>query len=188
MARSCPPLTHESIVTLLYVALRTIIWHVEEFNTELPYAGWRAVNRDTRIAYDLESNPLQIKTDSAAGSGERVRVNLIAADGDFAGFVQFIFSSPPQYYIGWCRFWTDFPSTLPSEMKKVWQLTKLPGPRITVQCNGATVLDILLSHTTCTDDSEWSTYWTRQVVQIRFGSIDTASAEFRAAAPGNRVS
>ena len=143
------------------------------------------MERDVKIPHNLETTPLQIKTDSTAGSGENVGVWLYTAGGDEAGSVWLYFSSPPQYNLGWCRSWTDLPSTLPSNRNKVWVITKLPGYRLTVQCNGKTVLDITLSDT-CSD-SKWREYWTRQVEQIKFRSYDTASDEYWAPPPGNTL-
>ena len=137
------------------------------------------------ISHDLESTPLHIKTDSASGSGEEVIVTLYDTEGEGAGSFNFKFLSPPQYYLGWCMTSnSDLPSTLPSEVNKVWVITKFPGPRITIQCNGVTVVDITMSDDTCSDSS-WSKNWRRQVEQIRFFYGDTASDQYRAAPPGN---
>ena len=148
--------------------------------------GWKTVERDVKIPHNLETTPLQIKTDSAAGSRENVWVYLYTAWGDWAGYVYFNFNSPPQYYLHWCsNSRTDFPSTLPSEINKIWTLTKLPGPRVTLQCNGVTVVDMTMSHDTCSD-SDWSTVWNRQVEQIKFDSDDSASDEYRGTLTGNK--
>ena len=85
--------------------------------------------------------------------------------------------------IGECREYFDFHSALPSEVKKVWQISKHPGPRITLQCNGVTVLDTLLSNSFCKKPN-WGQYWSRPVKQIMFGSVDKTSDKYRAAAPG----
>ena len=143
------------------------------------------MKRDEKIPLNLETTALQIKTDSAAGSGDEALVFFFTAGGDVAGNVILKFNSPPQYHIGWCtRTLTDLPSTLPREVNKVWEITKLPGPRITVLCNGVTVVDLVISNTTCYF-KHWNTYWTKQVTQIQFDSHDKASNEYRAALPGN---
>ena len=148
--------------------------------------GWKTVERDVKIPHNLETTPLQIKTDSTAGSGEEVAVLLYTAGGDHAGSVLLYFSSPPQYRLDYCTSSNIvLPSTLPSDVNKVWVITKLPGPRITVQCNGVTVVDLNMSDT-CSI-SNWGEYWTRQVAQIEFISWEKASDEFRAAPPGNTL-
>ena len=149
--------------------------------------SWKTVERGVRIPHNLETTPLQIKTDSTAGSEEKVGVYFFTAGGYTAGSVWLYFSSPPQYLLNYCTTSrTDLPSTLPSDRNKVWVITKLPGPRLTVQCNGVKVLDLTFSDDTCsTFRKDWSTYWTRQVEQIYFYSGDTASEEYRAATPCN---
>ena len=142
------------------------------------------MERDVKIPYNLETTPIVIKTNSAAGSKEAVRVLLYTAGGADAGRVYFNFDSPPGYRIGSCTPYTRLTSSLPSEVNKVWKIIKLPGPRITLQCNEVTVVDILLSDDTCSD-SHWSTYWSKQVKQIYFDSVwDTASDEYRDIQPG----
>ena len=137
------------------------------------------------IPHDLEKTPLQIKTDSAAGSKERVIVDLYTAGGDRAGQFQLYFLSTPQYNLHWCSSsWTHLHSRPPSEVNKVWVITKLPGPRIKLLCNGVKVLDITISDDTCSN-SDWSTYWRRQVKQIRFHPQDSASDEYWGKLPGN---
>ena len=146
--------------------------------------GWKAVERDVLIPHNLQTTPLQIKTDSTAGSWETVWVYLYTAGGYWLGYVELLFSSPPKYWLGYCSMsYTDLPSTLPSEVNKVWVITKLPGPRLTVQCNDVTVLDLTMSDT-C-DKSGWRTYWTRKVEQIMFISTDSASEEYWGLLPGN---
>ena len=73
--------------------------------------------------------------------------------------------------------WNDLPSTLPTVINKVWEIRKLPGPRVTVKCNGVKVVDILLSDQTCKDDS-WSIKWNNDVEQILFYTADTASDDY----------
>ena len=145
--------------------------------------GWKAVKRNVLIPHNLQTTSLQIKTDATAGSGKELSVVLYTAGEDKAGIFQLYFTSSPKYKILNCiTSWTVLPSNLPKEVNKVWQITKLPGPRITVQCNGVTVLD--LSHDTCRKSS-WSSTWSRQVEQIMFSSWDTASDEYLATTPGN---
>ena len=150
--------------------------------------GWKTVERSVKIPHNLETTPLLIKTDSTAGSGEYVYVNLYTAGGHIAGSVYLYFNSPPQYYLAYCtKSDTVLPSTLPTDINKVWVITKLPGYRITVQCNGVTVLDITMSDDTCTD-SRWREYWTRRrIKKIKFYYSDTASDEYRAEPPGNTL-
>ena len=138
-----------------------------------------------KIAHNLETTPLLFKTNSAAGSGEIVVVNLYKAGGGWVGRVYFNFNTQPKYHIGGCSdSHTDFPSTLPSDVNKIWTITKLPGPKLTLQCNSVTVLDLTLSNSVC-GDSGWSAYWSAHVEEITFTTGDTASDEYLATPPGN---
>ena len=139
------------------------------------------MKRGEKIPHDLDTTPLLIKTDSIAGSEERVEVDLYNARGSLLGWVVFDFYQEAEYEIGSCTNYEYLPSTVPSETNKVWQITKLPGPRITLQCNGVVVVDILMSDDTCVNRN-WKIDWVPEVKQISFNLDDTASDFMRSAA------
>ena len=178
----CPPLK----TSLICLKNTTIVWLIlllsktaarPDLGGGEMKEGWTPVERGVLIGHDLETTPLRVKTDSIAGSGEKVVVVLHTAAKENAGTIELTFSSPPQYKINHCNGYTGLPTAPPSRNNKIWQLTKLPGPRITVQCNKVTVLDLVLSQDTC-NDNRWSTYWSKEVKQIEFISDDTASDYF----------
>ena len=136
------------------------------------------------MPHNLEITALQIKTDRAAESRAQLTVSFYTADRENAGEFWLYFVSPLKYRISSCTDWTDLPYTLPSEVTKVLQITKLQGPRLQLQCNGVTLLDIVMSDDTCSISS-WSKVWTKQIKQIRFPSYDSASDKYRAVTPGN---
>ena len=145
-----------------------------------------------KIDYDLESSPLQIKTDSEAGSEEKVSVWFYTAERigpNFAGHVAINFTSNPQYRLWHCiNSWTNFPNTLPTETDKVWTITlsRIAGDKLTIHCNDKEVLDIVLSSKTC-NNGDWNNlnYWSRDVERIMFLSRhDTASDYYR---PGKQL-
>ena len=72
------------------------------------------------------------------------------------------------------EFYTDFLSFIPSEIDKIWTIAKLPGPKITLHCNGVKVVDVLLSVQTC-DIKKWKNFWNRDAKLILFNSEDSAS-------------
>ena len=79
---------------------------------------------------DLQTTALQIKTDSPATAkgDEMVYIHFYTADEVYAGRFFIRFYSPPKYYFVWCKeSYSDFPTTLPSDVNKMWQLTKHPG-------------------------------------------------------------
>ena len=105
---------------------------------------------------------------------------------EYVGEVQIHFSSTPQYYIRYCRFWTNFPVSLPTEVEKVWRITlnRNSGIRLLIHCNNVEVLNFLMSDSTCSDSS-WSTQWSRTVGKIWFFYYgDTASDYYRAGQSG----
>ena len=139
-----------------------------------------------KIPFDLEATPLRIRTDTARvlENNAFAYIRLWTADHVpiRVGYIQLDVVPLQQYFLGWCsKSSTDFPSALPSEAKLEWMITKLPGPRIIVQCNGVTMVDIFLSDDTCTTD--WRRYWTKQVKQIEFSG--TASDQYLPA--GNQL-
>ena len=121
--------------------------------------GWTAVQRAVKIIYDLENFPLQIRTNSLMEKSEQVNVNFYTAKDGLAGGVSFRLTSSPEYLLGWCTTWTKFPTSLPSETDKVW-----------------TVLNAVISASTCTSDNSWSNYWSRDVQRIMFPSDSTNTA------------
>ena len=149
--------------------------------------NWIAVNR----AIDLETTPLEIKTNSTIESGDKVDVYFYNSQGDEAGAVLIYFSSTPQYYLYWCSSSnTNFPSTLPTAVDKVWKITKSPtktsGKRLQIHCNDVEVLNFVLSSDTCKGDNDWRSYWSRDAEKIFFTEYDTASDYYRLF-PGNHL-
>ena len=135
------------------------------------------------INYDLESTPLQIKTDSWAGSNHFTGINFYTEQGGYIGYFYFIFTSTLRYGISDCKGQTNFPTAPPSEVNKIWQITKLPGPRIILHCNEVMVLDFTLS-SECTMRT-WKAKWNgKEVHKIMFRGGGTASDYYKPA-PGN---
>ena len=138
------------------------------------------MQRSVKIKRDLESTPLEIRTNSVLGSNDRVEVTLNSAGGESAGRVSLRFTSTLQYDLVWCLSWTNLPVTPPSATDKVWRitLTRTAGVRLVIHCNDVEVLNTLLSQATCID-SRWITYWNRDVTKIMFRLSDTASDYYR---------
>ena len=133
------------------------------------------------IAWDLESTPLEFRTNSVLGSVDQVIIYFYSAGGNIAGEVALRFTSTLQYSLNWCSTsWTILPVTPPSATDKVWRftLTKTAGVRVVIHCNDVEVLNTLISQATCSD-SGWSTVWSRDVAKIMFRSDDTASDYYR---------
>ena len=138
---------------------------------------------------DLETIPLEIKTDSTIGSGDHVFVIFTTSGREFVGIVWIHFFSTPRYYIDKCMSdsFTNFTVSLPTEVEKVWRITlnRNSGIRLLIHCNNVEVVNILMSDSTCSD-SAWSTYWSRTVGKVYFyyPNYNTASDYYRAGQTG----
>ena len=76
-----------------------------------------------KIDYDLETNPLEIRSDSELESKDVVYVKFYTSQGDSAGGVLLWLTSPPQNHIENCRDWTNFLTDLPTARVKIWKMT-----------------------------------------------------------------
>ena len=99
------------------------------------------------------------------------------SQGEWAGAVRIFFSSTPQYYLYYCISNTNFPSTLPTAVDKVWRisLNKSSGITLQIHCNDVEVLNFPMD-VACTHN-DWRDFWSRDVEKIVF--YDTASDYFR---------
>ncbi|XP_063692489.1 uncharacterized protein LOC134824512 [Bolinopsis microptera] len=152
--------------------------------------GWIDAIKGSKIEFDLERTPLQIKTiqgedvvsvwfydESETTAGRIFLRDLTSSSGSL---------SPPEYEIYDCMPTQNFPDhfVLPINSDNVWTITKKsPGPRITVQCNEVTVVDVTLSEM-CTT-SYWKPAWSKNVAKIEFRSNDKASKYYRPKPLGN---
>ena len=162
-------------------AVRPYFNEVQSETFTLLFTGWTQVQRNMYIDADLESSPLEIKTDSSLGSDEIVDVNFSTSGGFSAGGVILHFTSTPQYQIKRCTISrTNFPTELPTDMEeKVWKITLTKTTGIVILCNGKEVLNFPFSHSTC-EDYDWDRVWRmKDVRNIRFDDLDTASDYYR---------
>jgi hypothetical protein len=97
------------------------------------------------------------------------------------GGVDIRFSPSPKYLITRCSnsTWTKLSATPPANQDKIWKitLTRNPGIRLTIHCNGVEMVNILMSNSTCRVQ-EWEDWWMRRVDGIRFHAKDTMSDYF----------
>ena len=135
---------------------------------------------DAVYFYDLETTPLQIKTDTVAGTGEKVKVVFYTAEKeDLSGSIRLDIVDPPKYFIGSCSTeYTPFSEDLPAEETKVWTITETLTT-VTITCN-----EVELVTYTFSDSSKSSNCfekWSRDTKMMQFVlNLDTASDEFRA--------
>ena len=142
------------------------------------------MKRHQLIDYDLESYPLQIKTDSETGSGDMVDLCVYTKNagsvndyGDL-GYIYIKFSNPISYTAYPCTN-VQHLTTAPNEKEKIWTLTKT-STNLMIDCNGVKVIDFNFRTAGC------ATTWSQDVAKIVFWSNggtfdDTASDEYRRA-------
>jgi hypothetical protein len=131
--------------------------------------------------FNLESAPLEIKTHSDPGSGDRIRLYFYNEIIDaFVGF-EISFESAVQLKILYCGFQSSFPDTLPPTKEKIWRITldRTVGVRLLVHCNEEEMFNIKLSGSLCWD-TRWRSTWLGSVKELAFFSTwDTASDYYR---------
>ena len=135
------------------------------------------------IDYDLETSPLQIRTNSLVGSNEELYIGFFALgftdDENPTGGVQLFFTSPPQYRLDYCSSSNaDFPTDLPIDTDKIWTIFLSKFYKLNINCNDKEVLNVVLSDTIC-DRSDWNIHWYKDVEKIKFSKSDTASDYYR---------
>ena len=128
------------------------------------------------IPWDLETTPLQIKTDSVLGSDEEIYLVAYDKYSSWISSVAVLFSSPMQYGISYCTIKTYLPVQPPVEVDKIWTFTKTEAALI-ITCNGVEVVNYLFADS---PDSRCVTRWGRDVEEIKFYSADDASDFYRA--------
>ena len=146
------------------------------------------VTYDELIDFDLETYPLEIKTDSDAGSGDDIGVLFYTAeegieDNYYDRGFEVWFYNPPLYQIYSCTSEGQYFTTTPSlTLEDTWTITKT-DTGLTFELNGDEVLNYLFS------SSSYSDYcvdaYNVEVTRIMFDSDwDTASDQYRAGTPG----
>ena len=161
-------------------------WIVTQVHFHL--SEWTDVVRHQFIAYDLEANPIQIKTDSVIGSGDYLTVVAYTADNndidDYIdlGFLNIIFSNPISYIVRYCSYSKQSLTTPPVGQDKVWTIAKT-STNLIIICNEVKVLDIEFE----SSSPECAQKWSKYAAKIAFwdgghSDDDTASDGYRTAA------
>ena len=138
--------------------------------------------RSQYIDFDPENVPLEIQTNSESGNGEQMILTFFSSQNIYAGGFMIKFSSRPKYLLPHCTSWTDFPRRLPGPTKKIWRIAVhdlYPGVRLVVLCNEIQVLEVTLSNSKCSAESNWSSFWRDDVKKIYFNATDSASDFYR---------
>ena len=126
------------------------------------------MKRDVDINHNLETDQLQILTNTQPGKHESVVLYFINV-GKLS--IEFLHK----------RFWVQncgtpaFPSSLPAEGDRQWTISKTKDA-LTILCNGIEVLNLVYTDST---DSSCSNVWTKESTSFKFLSNDFASDYYR---------
>jgi len=133
----------------------------------------------------METEPLQIKSDSAAGSSNKMYMNVYTAitDDNHNGFLSTIqMNYPgPTFHLSGCTGRELFPVTPPAELEKIWTFTKT-ATNFKVECNGLELLDVVFAQSTTKAVCE--KLWSQDVEWINF-YMDSVADQYRSL-PGIR--
>ena len=145
---------------------------------------WIPVQHGVDINFDLDSTPLEIKTGEHLSDGWRF-VGIVLNAGSSEA-IYFDFNSPPQYHLRYCHTANQvFSSSIPTETDKIWRISKLPGPKLVIQCNEETILDFTFSDETC-PYINWRIFWNGDVKTIKFlDRIEEVSKFYRKSQSGS---
>ena len=137
------------------------------------------VVREEMIPWNPDTQSIKVVTNSTAGSEEQVYVYFYDYDGNYAGTVYIYFDTQIQYTLAGCTSYNIFPVTLPAAPQKTWTITYNTAElRVVLHCNGVQVLNVLISDSVCTGNSDWRDWWEKEPKQIQFYSGDTASDNY----------
>jgi hypothetical protein len=148
-------------------------------------SGWKAVPRGAIINFDLETTPLEIKTNSALKSGKAVSLWIYDDNGKDVGTIGISWQTKVEFWIGWCGNYGYLDKAPVTGRVQIWKisLTKTDAEiRIHFYCNGVELKNLLLSSAFC-NAWNWKSYWSRKAKKIKFHPQDTATLAYRAA-PG----
>ena len=137
-----------------------------------------------KLNFDLESTPLEIKTDSRVQDHEEILLNIYGKhEQEDNSWLAIRIRSSPHYQIGDCTG-REALLNVPGDTNKIWRITQLPGPHLTIHCNKVNVANLLMSNVTCASPS-WMFFWKNlDVGKIEFHRRwDTASDFYRPAFP-----
>ena len=137
-------------------------------------AGWGEPKLGVATVYDLETTPLEIKTNSTLESNKMIFVTFHTTTGVIAGGFQLKFSSTPKYLLYYCSGWINLPILPPDITTKfLLVLDRKPGLQLTVFCNDVKLLDMNV-YARCRNSQAWR----RIIGKIKFNRGDTATERY----------
>ena len=147
--------------------------------------------RNTKIQFDINSNPLQVFTNSEIGSVDLMWTRFITHSGKGTG-LSVLFESIPSYYIGSCGSERiNIPlNKLGTDNHRVWTI-KRENSAVKLFCNG---VDIFHYDTKTSNEKSCEDAWSLDFAVLKFpnntasnGNEDNASDSYRRYTTGKGV-
>ena len=125
---------------------------------------------------DLEAKELQIKTDSALSSNDKINVEFYTAADAKIGSLEINFAATLTYQVSGCHpSAVNFPTTPTTDSDKVWRVTeKADHTELYIHCNDNLVVTLTYSAV-----ANCGSTYTGDSAKIKFAADDTASDSYR---------
>ena len=148
------------------------------------FSGWRVVTPNVKLDYrvPLESNPLQVRTNSTKGSDDKIDIY-------FAGTRTWIYFKDYSYFLSHCTSNTASRrpklSNVPHGRDKIWTFTK-SSTSLTISCNDIEVAKLVFEEVDKTKYRQCVNRWkpVNNIKTIFFGG--TTVKQYRPK-PGNDI-
>ena len=141
------------------------------------------------LAYQLDSSPIQVATNSTVGSQDVIHLHFRKNNDLAAGTIEIKFSDPPAFSVGYClKDWHRF--LMPDAVSHVWTISKTFGNgsesntkanSVVIHCDNIVVTEFVFSE--ASNSSKCEAVWSRGSQKMRFSDEDTASREYRPRPP-----
>ena len=159
-----------------------LLIHYHQTTAEILFpSDWSVTRRKEPIPLNFAKHTLQIKSDDVGDfSFAKAIYVLFNHDLDHAlynsgGIKIDLKSDPPQYQIRYCSDDIAFREKLPEAKTKIWTVDwNAQNFKLTVDCNGERIIDVVLSDKTCSK-GQWREQYSEEFRFITFDSVDNDS-------------
>ena len=139
------------------------------------FSDWKQLDQDKKIPYNLESLPLQLKTESSVGGGGESYIVFRTKTEEYVCDIAIEFRDPLSYYLFYkssCSSlkWRAFEDvTALQDTTNIWKIEKADSTTLTIYLNGVVVLHLDLK----VPDSDYSgcaAKWSRDIASMELPS------------------